>query len=153
MKKSNWVIAVLAIAVLVLSVCYINARDTMKFNQARDELQILNYEATDFCLRLAMAFCNQPEMQTILGEGTDMEHPSFFEGSRSILGIYQMKTVHDLDAPPLVTYYIYYLVLETGDAEHIQSSHLVLQTVILTKDNNPNGSAGWKYEILNYSEV
>lgn len=98
-----------------------------------------------------MTCCNQPEIQTILGEGTDMEHPSFFEGSRSILRIQQTKGVQDLSAPPLVAYDIYYL--ESGDPEHIQTSHIVLQTVMLTKDKTPNGFAAWKFKILNYVDV
>ncbi len=102
----------------------------------------MNLEANDFSVSIALAFCNESEIQTILiNNCKDMEQPEIFKNTeKTITKIAQTKYVADVSIP-LASYYIDY---KTGNGA------LVRQTIMVTK-NNENGQ--WICEVLDYQQI
>jgi len=149
MKKNSLIISFLVIVAIIFTVLYINANQNMRFIEKRDNLRLLNYEADNYSYRIAVAFCNEKDMSTILNEGIDIEQPLSFSKSKAIKNIQQMKYISD-EQVPVASYVIDYQVFESIQGENLFEPYIIRQTVLIKKSDDRNGS--WTFEILNYED-
>ena len=145
MNRNKVAIILLSISTLVVLILYINTRDHFKYIQEQDKLRILNYEADEYCLQLALAYCSDEwdKYALFFDEGIEIEPPlSFTNGSRSIKHFKKTKHIAHTNSSPFATYIIDYSVFEATQTE----PSIIRQTILIQKDDNNY----WTFEILNY---
>ena len=142
MNKKNLLIIFLLMTTAIFLFMFINSLNGSKVTVESHMETLLNLEANDFSVSIALAFCNESEIQTILiNNCKDMEQPEIFKNTeKTITKIAQTKYVADVSIP-LASYYIDY---KTGNGA------LVRQTIMVTK-NNENGQ--WICEVLDYQQI
>ena len=142
MKKPYILTLFFCLSTIVLLVLFLNARGTITYERASYKQNTLNLEATDFCLRMALAYCAN-DTQTLQAHTSSDSLPAseFFENSNTAIKRFNQTRYVSDPADPYATYAIEY-VIPAPDGGAVRS---VLQTMLVKKDLD---SSMWTFAVL-----
>ncbi len=153
--KKIFLISIVILAALFF-VLYLDSIGTIEYERESYSQSLLNHEANEFCLRIAMAYCrNDKQMIQEHSLADGLELPEFLDGAdMAISGLKQSKYIFD-SKQPYATYFIdYYVTTASANKakEYITQSagRSVRQTIHIEKDPV---SEKWLFKALNYEEI
>ena len=152
MKRHNVIIIILAIIAILFLALLLDARQTIQYDRESFSKTSLNYEANEFCLRIALAYCTD-NLQMIQDHNSgSLELPESLAGAdMAIIAFQQTKYVSN-SAMPYAAYAIdYFVTSSSSDKAGIQNSkRSVRQIIQVTKDLTNNR---WMFEVLSYEDL
>lgn len=144
--KKPYILAILFfLSTLLFLVLFLDAKGTITYECASYKQNTLNLEATDFCLRMALAYCTDDTYTLQLHALPEsLPVPDAFHGSAAITGLKQTQYVADPTAPYAV-YAIDYILPASDPA--VMEAQALRQTMQATKDLD---SGKWAFTVLAY---
>ncbi len=142
MNKKNLVIIFLLITTIVFLALFIYSSNASQYTDKSHIVTLLNHEANEFSLGIALAYCNESDSQTILIYNCkDIEQPEMFASAeKTIKNISLTKYVSDTSWPMA----LYYIDYKTDNGDYIR------QKIEVTK-NYETGQ--WMCEVLGYEQI
>ncbi len=142
MKKTYILTILFFLSSVTFLVLFLQAQDARQYERNSYEQTLQNFEATDFCLRMALAYCaNDTYTLQLHALSEDISVPNAFEnGSAAIKGLNQTQYVSD-PAAPYATYAIEYII-PAPDGGTVRS---IPQTMLVKKDLDSNM---WAFAVL-----
>ena len=146
MKKQYVLTTLFFLSSIVFLVLFLQVRDARRYERNSYQETLLNFEATDFCLRMALAYCAD-DMQTIQTHivSDDLPEASIvLDADATIKGLKQTLYVTSPEIPS-ATYAIEYVI--PASAPEDTTGRTIRQTMLVKKDSE---SGMWTFAVLAY---
>ncbi len=146
MKKQYVLTILFFLSSIVFLVLFLQVQDARRYERNSYQETMLNFEATDFCLRMALAYCTD-DMQTIQTHIVSDDLPEVsivLDADAAIKGLKQTLYVAD-PTMPSATYAIDYAIPASAPEE--AAGRTIRQTMLVKKDL---GNSMWTFSVLAY---
>lgn len=156
MKKYYIIISVLLVLSTILFILLLKTEDARKYERESYQDRLLRYEADDFCLRMALAYCNRDDLHMQFIKDNSRNNSTSEElittladADIALTGFNLTNYISQPKEEPIAAYAIDYLLVSSSlDESSPENSTRTMRMIVQVIRNSANNR--WCFEVLDY---